>query len=149
MSIFVQELAREYSLRDRENALQSLRKTTTGPGPNSPSHTAGSSSITNSREGSRNVSREQSRNASRESSVSERASIASLTTQMSKTSVNDSSIIINQDTSDTSFDEDKTITRVRSLKEEYTENYSESSDQPVKVTLSSLLSRTRSTLTHL
>ena len=63
---------------------------------------------------------------------------------MSKTSVNDSSIIINQDTSDTSFDEDKTITRVRSLKEEFTENYSDSSDQPVKVTV--FLSRARHTI---
>ena len=62
---------------------------------------------------------------------------------MSKTSMNNSSIIINPDTSDTSFDEDKTITRVRSLKEEYTENYSDSSDQPVKVTLILVVHRQR------
>jgi hypothetical protein len=90
--------------------------------------------MTNSREGSRNVSREQSRNASRESSVSERTSNASLTNQISKLSITDSSSVINQDASNTSFDEDKTQARVHSLIEEYTENYSESSERPVKVT---------------
>jgi hypothetical protein len=89
--------------------------------------------MTNSREGSRNVSREQSRNASRESSVSERTSIVSLSTQMSKLSTNESSAIINQDPSNTSFDEEKTQARVHSLIEEYTENYSELTDRPVKV----------------
>lgn len=128
----LQELAREYSQRDRENALQSLRKTTTGSGVNSPVNVAGSSSMTNSREGSRNVSREQSRNASRESSVSERASNAVLSTQTSKTSTNDTAAVINQDPSNTSFDEEKTQARVHSLIEEYTENYSDSTDRPVK-----------------
>jgi len=129
-------LARENSHRDRENALQSLRKTTTHSGINSPVNAAGSSSMTNSREGSRNVSREQSRNASRESSVSERASNAGLSTQLSKTSTHDSSTVINPDTSNTSFDEEKTQARVHSLIEEYTENYSELTDRPVKVNLS-------------
>jgi hypothetical protein len=89
--------------------------------------------MTNSREGSRNVSREQSRNASRESSVSERTSNVSLSTQMSKLSTNESLAVINQDLSNTSFDEEKTQARVHSLIEEYTENYSESNDRPVKV----------------
>jgi hypothetical protein len=129
----LQELARENSHRDRENALQSLRKTTTSSGINSPINTAGTSSMTNSREGSRNVSREQSRNASRESSVSERASNASLSTQMSKVSIDDSTTVINQDPSNTSFDEEKTQARVHSLIEEYTENYSELTERPVKV----------------
>ena len=129
-----QELARENSLRDRENALQSLRKTTTSSGVNSPSHAAGSSSMANSREGSRNVSREQSRNASRESSVSERTSNVSFSTQLSKSSsINESSQVINPDPSNTTFDETKTQARVHSLIEEYTENYSDSSDRPVKV----------------
>lgn len=129
------ELARENSHRDRENALLSLRKTTTGSGINSPGNAAvgGGSSMANSREGSRNVSREQSRNASRESSVSERTSNASLTARISKTSALDSSTIINADPSETSFDEEKTQARVHALIEEYTENYSESSDRPVKV----------------
>jgi len=131
--VIIQELARENSQRDRENALQSLRKTTTGSGVNSPINTAGSSSMANSREGSRNVSREQSRNASRESSVSERASNVSLSTQLSKSSVNESSTVINPDPSNTTFDEEKTQARVHSLIEEYTENYSELTDRPVKV----------------
>ncbi|CAF4270107.1 unnamed protein product [Rotaria sp. Silwood2] len=129
------ELARENSLRDRENALQSLRKTTTGSGVNSPINTAGTSSMTNSREGSRNVSREQSRNASRESSVSERMSNVGLSIQMNKTSTNESPTIINQDPSNTSFDEEKTVARVHSLIEEYTENYSELTERPVKEAL--------------
>ena len=132
---FFQELIRENSQRDRENALQSLRKTTTGSGINSPVNTAGGSSMTNSREGSRNVSREQSRNASRESSVSERTSNASLSTQINKLSINESTTVINQDPSNTSFDEEKTQARVHSLIEEYTENYSELTDRPVKVNI--------------
>lgn len=135
------ELAREHSLRDRENALQSLRRTThsTGSGVNSPIHTVGTSSMNNSREGSRNVSREQSRNASRESSVSERTSNASLTARLSKTSALDSSTIINPDPSETSFDEEKLQARVHSLIEEFTENYSENSDRPVKEALEDLI----------
>lgn len=92
--------------------------------------------MANSREGSRNASREQSRNASRESSVSERASNVSLLTQTSKSSsINESSTIINPDPSNTTFDEEKTQARVHSLIEEYTENYSELTDRPVKVNL--------------
>ncbi|CAF0867973.1 unnamed protein product [Adineta ricciae] len=132
------ELARENSQRDRENALQSLRKTTTGSGINSPVNVAGSSSMANSREGSRNVSREQSRNASRESSVSERASNAGLSTQISKSSTTDSSTVINPDPSNITFDEEKTQARVHSLIEEYTENYSETTDRPVKEALEDL-----------
>ena len=128
-----QELAREHSYRDRENALQSLRKTTGGSGFHSPGHGAGSSSMNNSREGSRNVSREQSRNTSRESSLSERASNASLTARTSKTSALDASTIINPDPSETTFDEEKILARVHSLIEEYTENYSDASERPVKV----------------
>ncbi|CAF0862239.1 unnamed protein product [Rotaria sp. Silwood1] len=128
------ELARENSQRDRENALQSLRKTTTGSGINSPINTTGTSSMTNSREGSRNVSREQSRNASRESSVSERM------VQVNQTSTNESPTIINQDLSNTSFDEEKTVARVHSLIEEYTENYSELTERPVKEALEDLAS---------
>jgi hypothetical protein len=89
--------------------------------------------MANSREGSRNVSREQSRNASRESSVSERASNVSLSTQLSKSSVNESTTVINPDPSNITFDEEKTQARVHSLIEEYTENYSELTDRPVKV----------------
>lgn len=114
------ELARENSQRDRENALQSLRKTTTTAGGSSPS-------INNSRESSRNVSREQSRNASRESSVS-------LSTQISRSSTT----VINADPSNTTFDEEKTKARVHSLIEEYTENYSEMTDRPVKEALEDL-----------
>ncbi|CAF3682682.1 unnamed protein product [Adineta steineri] len=132
------ELARENSHRDRENALISLRKTTTSSGISSPLNTVGNSSMANSREGSRNVSREQSRNASRESSVSERASNVGLTTQLSKTSINESSTVINPDPSNTSFDEEKTQARVHALIEEYTENYSESTDRPVKEALEDL-----------
>ncbi|CAF1217918.1 unnamed protein product [Rotaria sp. Silwood1] len=112
------ELARENSQRNRENALQSLRKTTTGSGINSPINTAGASSMTNSCEGSCNVSREQSRNASRESSVSECISNVNLSIQINQTSTNESATIINQDPSNTSFDEEKTVARVHSLIEE-------------------------------
>jgi translation initiation factor 4G len=132
------ELARENSQRDRENALQALRKATTGSGVNSPINTVGTSSMNNSREGSRNVSREQSRNASRESSVSERTSNVSLSTQMSKSSINESLTVINPDPSNTTFDEEKTQARVHSLIEEYTENYSELIDRPVKEALEDL-----------
>ncbi|CAF4530695.1 unnamed protein product, partial [Rotaria socialis] len=131
------ELARENSYRDRENALQSLRKTTTGSGVNSPVNAAGTSSMTNSREGSRNVSREQSRNASRESSVSERMSNVGSSVQSGKAS-SESTTIINQDPSNTTFDEEKTIARVHSLIEEYTENYSNLTDRPVKEALEDL-----------
>ncbi|CAF2066461.1 unnamed protein product [Rotaria magnacalcarata] len=131
------ELARENSHRDRENALQSLRKTTTGSGVNSPVNAAGTSSMTNSREGSRNVSREQSRNASRESSVSERMSNIGSSVQSGKAS-SESTTIINQDPSNTTFDEEKTIARVHSLIEEYTENYSNLTDRPVKEALEDL-----------
>ncbi len=113
--------------------MQALRKATTGSGVNSPINTVGTSSMSNSREGSRNVSREQSRNASRESSVSERTSNVSLSTQMSKSSINESLTVINPDPSNTTFDEEKTQARVHSLIEEYTENYSELTDRPVKV----------------
>ena len=89
--------------------------------------------MANSREGSRNVSREQSRNASRESSVSERASNACLSTQISKSSTTDSSTVINPDPSNITFDEENPQARVHSLIEEYTENYSETTDRPVKV----------------
>ena len=102
---------------------------------NSPISATGSSSITNSREGSRNVSREQSRNASRESSVSERASNISLSIPVNKMSTNESSTVINQDPSSTSFDEEKIQARVHSLIEEYTENYSDITDRPVKVNI--------------
>ncbi len=106
--VIIQELARENSQRDRENAFQSLRKTTTGSGINSPINTAGSSSMANSREGSHN--------ASYESSVSERTSA-----------------VFNSDPSNTTLDKEKTQARVHSLIEEYTENYSELTDRPVKV----------------
>ena len=102
---------------------------------NSPISATGSSSITNSREGSCNVSREQSRNASRESSVSERASNVSSSVPVNKMSTNEPSTVINQDPSHTSFDEEKIQARVHSLIEEYTENYSESTDRPVQVNI--------------
>lgn len=90
--------------------------------------------MTNSREGSRNVSREQSRNASRESSVSERMSNIDSSVQSGKAS-SESTTIINQDPSNTTFDEEKTIARVHALIEEYTENYSNLTDRPVKVNI--------------
>ncbi len=73
-------------------------------------------------------SREQffSCNASRESNVS-------LSTQMSKSSINESLTVINSDPLNTTFDEEKIQARVHSLIEEYTENYSELTDRPVKV----------------
>ncbi len=73
-------------------------------------------------------SREQffSYNASRESNVS-------LSTQISKSSINESLTVINSDPLNTTFDEEKTQARVHSLIEEYTENYSELTDRPVKV----------------
>jgi hypothetical protein len=121
-SFFVfQELARENSLRDRENAMDSLRKTTNKTGVTSPNNT----SMTNSREGSHNVSRDQSRNTSPESSVNER------TLPENKIPTTD----INTNQSNTSFDEEKTQTRVRSLIEEYTGNYSDNNDRPVNVSL--------------
>ncbi|UJR37779.1 hypothetical protein I4U23_030471 [Adineta vaga] len=69
-------------------------------------------SMANSREGSRVVSREQSRNASPDSNST-------------KISV-PSSTAVNQ-----TFDEVKIHSRVQALSEEYTENYSESTDRPV------------------
>ncbi|CAF4913296.1 unnamed protein product, partial [Rotaria magnacalcarata] len=55
---------RENSHRDRENALQSLRKATTGSEVNTLANVAGTTSIRNYREDSRNISHEQSRNES-------------------------------------------------------------------------------------
>ena len=54
ISLFFQELARENSFRDRENAKDSLRKTTSATGSTNPSNTV-------SRESSRNVSPESSK----------------------------------------------------------------------------------------
>jgi len=87
--------------------------------------TANKSEITSPKNASITNSRESSRNASRESSVSER------TLPSNKTST----IEININQSNTSFDEEKTQARVHSLIEEYTENYSDNNDRPVHVSL--------------
>jgi hypothetical protein len=52
---------------------------------------------------------------------------------MSKSSINESLTVINSDPLNTTFDEEKIQARVHSLIEEYTENYSELTDRPVKV----------------
>lgn len=117
------ELARENSQRDRAEAMDSFRRTTNG------------SVWNNSRESSRNVSREQSRNASRESSVTGRQS--SLDTESTSNRVA-AATTATADSSATPFDEEKTQTRVRSLIEEFTENYSENSERPVKEALEDL-----------
>ncbi|CAF3794594.1 unnamed protein product [Rotaria sp. Silwood1] len=132
------ELARESSQRDRENVLESLRKMSTGNGINNPIHGAGSSSMMNSCEGSRNVSHEQSQNIAHESGVSEQISNTSLNACISKTSALGSSTITNSNPSKTSFDEETTRTRVHSLIEEYTEQYFNSSDRSVKEALKDL-----------
>jgi translation initiation factor 4G len=121
------ELARGNSLRDRENAMESLRKTTAGNVVTSPNN------ATNSREGSRNVSREQSRNASRESSVNERICNPNITESETKASTQTTTA------NDTSFDEEKVKARVHSLIEEYTENYSDNNDRPVKEAVEDLV----------
>lgn len=110
--VFFQELARENSLRERENATDSLRRIATG-GASNPSNT-------NSREGSRNVSREKSRNVSPDSSVNEQTSIST------RTSIADNNV-------NATFDEEKTEARVQSLIEEYTENYADNNVRPVNV----------------
>ncbi|CAF3130422.1 unnamed protein product [Rotaria sp. Silwood2] len=107
-----------------ENTSQSLRKTAAGGEINTAST---STSMTNSQEGSRNVSCEATRNASHESSISSHLSL-----QMNKASANESIPVINQDSSITSLDEEKIIARVHSLIEEYTENYSDLTDRPIK-----------------
>jgi translation initiation factor 4G len=134
------ELARGNSLRDRENAMESLRKTTAGNVVTSPNN------ATNSREGSRNVSREQSRNASRESSVNERICNPNITESETKASTQTTTA------NDTSFDEEKVKARVHSLIEEYTENYSDNNDRPVQELFTNVLeakSRARKAVGHL
>lgn len=111
--LFFQELARENSLRERENATDSLRRIASTGGASNPN-------TTNSREGSRNVSREQSRNVSPDSSVNERTSTS---TRISTADTN----------ANATFDEDKTVARVQSLIEEYTENYADNNVRPVNV----------------
>jgi len=128
--LFLKELARENSPRDREKAMESLRNTTSGSGVSTPNNT----SMANSREGSRNVSREESRNASPESSIGERTSNANRTVPLNKTSSPLSTTINN---TNVSFDEEKTQASVHSLIEEYTENYSDNNDRPVTVNLKS------------
>ncbi|CAF1438269.1 unnamed protein product [Adineta steineri] len=110
------ELARENSHRDRENALQSLRKTITASGINSSVNASLSSSITISCEDSFNISRKESCNISHASSVSELTSISSVTPQI----------------------REQTQARVHSLVEEYTEKYPLFSDRPVKEGLQDL-----------
>ncbi|CAF1343736.1 unnamed protein product [Adineta steineri] len=110
------ELAREHSHRDRENALQSLRKTITASGINSSVNASLSSSITISCEDSFNISRKESCNISHASSVSELTSISSVTPQI----------------------REQTQARVHSLVEEYTEKYPLFSDRPVKEGLQDL-----------
>lgn len=81
--------------------------------------------MTNSREGSRNVSREQSREKNVNTTVS--------TNVPSATTTN----IVDQ--SKASFDEEKTIGHVHSLIEEYTENYSDEDDRPVREALEDVI----------
>ncbi|CAF0968729.1 unnamed protein product, partial [Rotaria sordida] len=64
--------------------------------------------------------------------------VSKATIQINKSATNESPPIINQDPSNTSFDEEKTEARVHSLIEEYTENYSELTDRPVKEALEDL-----------
>jgi hypothetical protein len=109
--LLLQELARENSPRDRENAMEALRKSTNPNEKTSPNNT----SITNSREGSRTTSPE--------SSVPEQNLPTNITTTTATATTNVS----------TSFDEEKTQTRVHALIEEYTENYSDSNDRSVNV----------------
>jgi hypothetical protein len=93
--------------------MESLRKATNKIGVTTPNNT----SITNSREGSRNTSPE--------STVNER------TLPVNEISTTDT----NTNQSNTSFDEEKTQIRVRALIEEYTGNYSDNNDRPVNVSL--------------
>jgi glycosidase len=106
--LLLQELARENSPRDRENAMEALRKSTNPNEKTSPNNT----SITNSREGSRTTSPE--------------SSVPEQTLPTNKTTTTTTNV-------STSFDEEKTQTRVHSLIEEYTENYSDSNDRSVNV----------------
>ncbi|CAF1568012.1 unnamed protein product, partial [Rotaria magnacalcarata] len=117
----------------RENALQSLRKATTGSEVNTLANVAGTTSIRNYREDSRNISHEQSRNES-----DAQLSNTSSSVRVDKT-YNHSTTIINQDLSNTTFDEEKTIARVHALIEKYTENYSNLTDRPVKEALEDLV----------
>ncbi|CAF2871571.1 unnamed protein product [Rotaria sp. Silwood2] len=55
-------------------------------------------------------------------------------------SANESTSILNQDPSNTSFDEENTEALIHSQIEEYTENYSELTDRPVKEALEDLTS---------
>ncbi|CAF4325697.1 unnamed protein product, partial [Rotaria magnacalcarata] len=84
-------------------------------------------------EDSRNISHEQSRNES-----DAQLSNTSSSVRVDKT-YNHSTTIINQDLSNTTFDEEKTIARVHALIEKYTENYSNLTDRPVKEALEDLV----------
>ena len=70
--------------------------------------------MSTSREGSRAVSREQSRNTSPDPSTAKRSATSSIENNQA-------------------FDEEKTLSRVHALTEEYTENYSDQHDRSVKV----------------
>ncbi|CAF4233647.1 unnamed protein product [Rotaria sp. Silwood2] len=107
----------------RENSTESTRKTS-GAGLPSPNNV----SVTNSREGSRNVSREQPR----EANINERASNANTTVVSNKTSTSTTN---NTNLSKAPYDEEKTIGHVHSLIEEYTENYSDDDDRPINVNI--------------
>ncbi|CAF4655675.1 unnamed protein product, partial [Rotaria socialis] len=116
----------------RENASQSLRKTITGSGVNSPANVTGTSFMTNNREHSRNISHKQSCNESDEQLLNTNSSV-----QANK-AFNKSTTIINQNPLNITFDERKTRARVYSLIGEYTENYSNLTDRPVKEALEDL-----------
>ncbi|CAF3624998.1 unnamed protein product [Rotaria socialis] len=111
---------------------QSFLKTTTGSELHSPANVAGTASKKNDREDSRNISHKQSCNESDEQLLNTNSSV-----QANK-AFNKSTTIINQNPLNITFDERKTRARVYSLIGEYTENYSNLTDRPVKEALEDL-----------
>ena len=114
----------------RDDSTESARKAT--------NHTdASSSSPARSRDGSSSDPRQVSQNAPRESGTGARLSYADVIVPTSKTLVSslstESATTNKADSSAASFDEEKVAARVQSLIAEFTENYSDASDRPVKV----------------
>ena len=114
----------------RDDSTESARKATSHPD-------ASSSSPTRSRDGSSNEPRQVSQTAPRESATGARLSYADVIVPTSKTLVSslstESAPTDKTDATAAAFDEDKVAARVHSLIAEFTENYSDASDRPVKV----------------
>jgi hypothetical protein len=125
--IILQDSSEDTDPRDRDSMTDSLRKTATNTATD---HINGMPMT---------KSDENSRNASRESNVNERSTDNDVSTSNNKKSIStDSTTMNNTDASNATIDEEKIATSVHSLIQEYTENYSDSTDRPIKVSHASL-----------